>query len=434
MADVAAVLERTSREEWTTVVATVTRQVGGDVGLAEDATQEAFAEAAANWPARGIPDRPGAWLTVTARRRAIDLVRRDQARAAQHQRLAHEPQPDDGADGVVGEEDSGVVDDRLRLIFTCCHPALSLESRLALTLKTVVGLDVAQVARAFLTTEPTMYQRLVRAKRKIVAAGIPYRVPRADQLPERLTGVLHVVYLIFNEGHTTTDGTELVRPEVCAEAIRLARLLVALVPDDAETLGLLALLLLTDARRHARTDSRGDPVALEDQDRSRWDGDAIAEGTAVLDRALHYERPGPYQVQAAIAALHGDAPTFAMTDWAQIAALYHSLEAMDPSPVVRLNRAVAVAHASGAAPALELLAPLLGDDRLDSYAALHAAHAEILRLAGERARSSAAYARAIDLTDNTRQRHALTRRATVTRLPGHLGSSGTALGGSRRCR
>jgi RNA polymerase sigma-70 factor (ECF subfamily) len=351
---------------------------------------------------------------VTAKRRAIDRVRRDKARAARHERLAHEPSPADG-DAVtvdVGHEASGVHDDRLRLIFTCCHPALSLEARLALTLKTVAGLDVVQVARAFLTTEPTMYQRLTRAKRKIVAAGIPYRVPPDDQLAERLAGVLHVVYLIFNEGHTTTDGTELVDADVCAEAIRLARLLVDLMPDDAEALGLLALLLLTDARRGARTDASGDPIALEAQDRSRWDAGAIAEGTAVLDRALLLERPGPYQVQAAIAALHAEAPAFEATDWPQIAALYGSLESMDPSPIVRLNRAVAVARTDGPQPALALLAPLLGDERLDRYAAMHAAHAEILRLAGEVDAAARAYARAIELTDNSRQRAALTRRAT----------------------
>jgi RNA polymerase sigma-70 factor, ECF subfamily len=416
LVDVAAILDRTYREEWTTVVATVTRQVGGDIGLAEDAAQDAFAAAAAEWPERGVPDRPGAWLTVTAKRRAIDRVRREKSRAARHERLAHEPTVGDEeihAGDDVGHDSSIVEDDRLRLIFTCCHPALNLEARLALTLKTVAGLDVAQVARAFLTTEPTMYQRLTRAKRKIVAAGIPYRVPADDQLAERLSGVLHVVYLIFNEGHTTTDGTELVDPGICAEAIRLARLLAALVPDDAETLGLLALLLLTDARRDARTDASGDPVALEDQDRSRWDAEAIAEGVAVLDRALLLDRPGTYQVQAAIAALHGEAATFQATDWLQIAALYGSLESMDASPIVRLNRAVAVARADGPQPALALLAPLLGDERLERYAALHAAHAEILRLAGDAAAAATAYARAIELTDNSRQRAALTRRSCL---------------------
>jgi RNA polymerase sigma-70 factor (ECF subfamily) len=413
LVDVTAVLERTYREEWTTVVATVTRQVGGDIGLAEDAAQDAFTAAAAEWPTRGVPDRPGAWLTVTAKRRAIDRVRRDLARAARHERLAHEPAPDEHGDDVVdaGHDASGVGDDRLRLIFTCCHPALNLEARLALTLKTVAGLDVPQVARAFLTSEATMYQRLTRAKRKIVAARIPYRVPADDQLAERLSGVLHVVYLIFNEGHTTTDGTELVDAGICAEAIRLARLLVELMPDDAEVLGLLALLLLTDARRDARTDASGDPIALEDHDRSRWDAAAIAEGTAMLERALLRDRPGPYQVQAAIAALHGEAATFEATDWCQIAALYGALEAMDPSPIVRLNRAVAVAYADGPQPALAHLVALLDDERLHRYAALHAAHAEILHLAGDRAAAGAAYARAIELTDNDRQRAALTRRS-----------------------
>jgi RNA polymerase sigma-70 factor, ECF subfamily len=414
-------LERAYREEWAAVLATLTGQVGGDLALAEDAVADAFAAAAAEWPERGVPRRPGGWLTTVARRRAIDRLRREQTRVSHQSALDHlenlvrldQQLPPGEPDGV---DESSVGDDRLRLVFTCCHPALAPEARIALTLRSLGGLEVAHIARAFLTTEATMYQRLVRAKRKITAAGIPYRVPADDQLPERLAGVLRVVYLIYTEGHTATEGDVLVREPLCEEAIRLARVLVEVVPDHAETQGLLALLLLIDARRPARVDGDGSPVALEDQDRSRWDGERIAEGTTILHQALARRDPGPYQVQAAIAALHAEAASTAATDWEQIAALYAELERMDPSPVVTINRAVAVAQARGPEAGLEILAVMDADARVARYQPLHAARAELLRRAGDVQGALAAYRDAVAFTDNAREREALERRmATLAR-------------------
>jgi RNA polymerase sigma-70 factor (ECF subfamily) len=309
-----------------------------------------------------------------------------------------------------GHDRSSVGDDRLRLLFTCCHPALALDARVALTLRVVGGLAVAEVARALLTTETTMYQRLVRAKRKVKAAGIPYRVPPDEELPERLGGVLHVIHLVYTEGHVATAGDDLVRADLCEEAIRLARLVVDLVPD-AEAQGLLALLLLSDARRSARTTPDGSAVSLEDQDRSHWDRDAIAEGEIVLDHALGLGRPGPFQVQAAVAALHAQAPSWDATDWVQIAALYGELERMTPSPVVTINRAVALALADGPHVGLAVLDGLDVDERLDRYQPLHAARAELLARAGDTDGAAEAYRRAIALTGNAAERRALEARA-----------------------
>ncbi|UDY34688.1 RNA polymerase sigma factor [Dermatobacter hominis] len=406
-------IERAYREEWTALLATLAGQVGGDIGLAEDAVAEAFAAAAAEWPASGVPARPGGWLTTVARRRAIDALRRGRTRAATQAALELEAlvrDDDTPTAGDHGHDRSGVADDRLRLLFTCCHPALALDARVALTLRAVGGLEVPEIARAFLTTESTMYQRLVRAKRKVKAAGIPYRVPADDELPERLGGALHVLHLVYTEGHVATTGDDLVRADLCDEAIRLTRLVVELLPE-AEAHGLLALLLLTDARRPARTDADGTPISLEDQDRSVWDRDAVVEGTAVLDHALGRGTPGPFQVQGAIAALHAEAPSWDATDWPQIAALYGELERLAPSPVVTLNRAAALAMADGPHVGLGLLATLDGDARLDRYQPLHATRAELLARAGDVDGATDAYRRAIDLTQNPAERRALVARA-----------------------
>lgn len=418
-ADTAAhlAIERAYREEWTALLATLAGQVGGDVGLAEEAVADAFAAAAAEWPTSGVPARPGGWLTTVARRRAIDALRRDRTRTANQAALEHldalvRDDNDTPPADQHGHDRSSVADDRLRLLFTCCHPALALEARVALTLRAIGGLEVPEIARAFLTSETTMYQRLVRAKRKVKAAGIPYLVPADDELPGRLAGVLHVLHLVYTEGHVATTGDDLVRADLCQEAIRLSRLVAQLLPTQAEAHGLLALLLLTDARRPARTDDDGTPISLEEQDRSRWDRDAIAEGTAVLDHALGHAAPGPFQVQAAIAALHAEAPSWDRTDWPQIAALYAELNRLAPSPVVTLNQAAAVASADGPHVGLALLATLDGDDRLDRYQPLHATRAELLARAGDLDRAADAYRRAIELTRNPAERRALVARAT----------------------
>jgi RNA polymerase sigma-70 factor (ECF subfamily) len=408
-------VERAYRDDWTALVATLAGQLGGDIGLAEDSVAEAFAAAATAWPDAGVPDRPGGWLLTVARRRAIDALRRNETQIRNQAALEHlERQLRDGdttIEGTTAVDHRTIGDDRLRLVFTCCHPALALESRIALTMRTVAGLGIAEVARSFLVTEATMYQRVVRAKRKIIAAGIPYRVPSADELPERLGAVLHVVHLIYTEGHVATAGDELVRTDLCLEAIRLSRLLATLLPDEPEVLALLALLLLTDARRAARSDADGRPVSLEHHDRARWDRDAITEGTALLEHALRRSVPGPFQIQAAVAALHAEAPTWDATDWPQIAALYGELDRVAPSPVVRVNRAAAIAMADGPHVGLQLLGPLLDDGRLDRYQPLHATHAELLARAGDLSGAAAAYRRAIELTANGAERGALEQRA-----------------------
>jgi RNA polymerase sigma-70 factor (ECF subfamily) len=411
-----AVVERLFREEQGRAVATLIR-VLGDFDLAEEAVQEAFITALETWPARGIPDNPGAWITTTARNRAIDRLRRRRVLAEKAELLGRQAlieeelaaiDPDAALDGAASM--SPIVDDRLRLIFTCCHPALAMDARVALTLRTLGGLSTPEIARAFLVPEATLAQRLVRAKRKIRDAGIPYRVPDDHALPERLDGVLRVLYLVFNEGYGASTGDRLVRRELSAEAIRLVRVLVSLMPDEPEAIGLLALMLLHDARRETRTGPAGELVLLEDQDRGRWDRARIEEGQALLERAMRMRRVGPYQLQAAIASLHDGAPSADETDWPQIAALYRILGDMQPSPVVELNRAVAVAMADGPAAGLAIVDRIAASGQLDDYPYLHSTRADLLRRLGRRVEAGEAYRRALELTANTPERSFLEGR------------------------
>jgi RNA polymerase sigma-70 factor (ECF subfamily) len=407
------VVDRLFREEQGRAVATLIR-VLGDFDLAEEAVQDAFIAALEVWPDRGIPANPGAWITTTARNRAIDRLRRRRRLRDKTEELGRDAAIE--AELVAIESGSGtedempIADDRLRLIFTCCHPALPMDGRVALTLRTLGGLTTPEIARAFLVPEPTLAQRLVRAKRKIRAAGIPYRVPPRELLHERLDGVLKVLYLVFNEGYSASSGDALVRRELSAEAIRLARIVVTLLPDEPEAAGLLALMLLHDARREARVDPRGDLVLLEDQDRDRWDADRMDEGRALVGRTLRLGRAGPYQIQAAIAALHDEAPTWAATDWPQIAELYRRLLAIEPSPVVELNLGVAVAMDQGPAVGLALIDGLAANGSLEAYPYLHAARADLLRRLGRRSEAVTAYRTALELTDNRAERAFLQRR------------------------
>jgi RNA polymerase sigma-70 factor, ECF subfamily len=405
------------RSEWGRVVATLIR-VTGDWDLAEECAQDAFARALERWPRDGVPRNPGAWLTTTARNRALDRLRRIASGAAKLEEVAVISRPGASDDGDDGIQDSGIEDDRLRLIFTCCHPALSRDAQVALTLRTLAGLTTAEIARAFLVPESTMAQRLVRAKHKIRNAGIPYRVPPGYLLPERTGAILAVLYLLFNEGYSATSGAELVRAGLCAEAMRLARTLVGLMPDEPEAMGLLALLLLTDARRAARVDEAGDLVPLEEQDRTRWDAAAISEGLDRLDAALRRRRPGPYQVQAAIAACHAAAPDASATDWVEIAALYRELVRMMPTPVVELNRAVAVGMADGPEAGLRLVDALDDSGALSGYHLLSATRADLLRRLGRPAEAAVSYRIALALAATDAERRYLARRLAQTSEPG----------------
>ncbi|MDB5309337.1 MAG: polymerase sigma-70 factor, subfamily protein [Gemmataceae bacterium] len=410
-----SILDQVFRRESGRVLAGLIRRLG-DFDLAEDALQDACAKALEVWPRDGLPDNPAAWLTAVARRRSVDLVRRRKTAPAPVADLHDVPaQAPEGDDASI----PAVEDDRLRLLFTCCHPALAQPAQVALALRTLGGLSTREIARAFVEPEPTTAQRLVRAKQKIRGAGIPYVVPTKDDLPGRLAAVLEVIYLIFNEGYSATEAASYLRPELCAEAIRLGRVAVELLPDEPEARGLLALMLLTDARRPARTSPGGEFIPLEDQDRAAWDRTAIAEGTAVLDLALPYRRPGPYQIQAAIASLHDNAPTAGQTDWPQISGLYGALLRHAPTPVVELNAAVAVAMTGRIEDGLSWIESLDARGVLTDYYLLPAAKADLLRRAGRYEEAGTAYRRALELVRNPAERAFLEWRAREI-AGGHL--------------
>jgi RNA polymerase sigma-70 factor, ECF subfamily len=406
VADVEQAIIRVHQEEWARVVASLTRRFG-DLDIAEEAAAEAFATAVERWPAEGVPPNPGAWLTTTANRKAIDRIRRENKRHDKHKeaRMVYDDDPP--------EPLGSIDDDRLRLIFICCHPALAMQARVALTLRMVGGLTVPEIARAFLVPETTLEQRITRAKAKINAARIPYRVPAAEDLPARVTGVLAVLYLVFNEGYLATGpDTDPVRHDLTAEAIRLTRLIRALMPDDGEVAGLLALMLLTEARRTARVSASGELVTLDEQDRGAWDATMVAEGHRLVRERLAAAAagvaPGHYQILAAINAVHTSARDVRDTDWSQVLALYDQLVSLDPSPIIALNRAIAVAELDGPEVALAAVDRL--DDKLAGYHAYHATRADLLRRLGQSQQSRAAYDKAIELAGNTAETAYLTRR------------------------
>ena len=411
MDDFRGVVEKTFRQESGRIIASLIR-ISGSFDLAEEAMQDALTAALTRWPTQGIPDNPAAWITTAAHRRLIDYARRARTRREKEEEVLRETERDAAAD--PDPCDMSFPDDRLRLIFTCCHPALNSEAQVALTLRTLGGLTTPEIARAFLLPEPTLAQRLVRAKRKIQNARIPYEVPPEHLLPERLASVRSVIYLIFNEGYAATSGDSLIRRELCSEAIRLARTLCELMPRDAESVGLLALMLLHDSRREARISPEGELVPLEEQDRSLWDAQRIREGLEKIEAALRLGRIGPYQLQAAIAAVHAQAQTPQQTDWRQIAALYGELERISPSPVVALNRAVAVAMSEGLETGLRLIDELGAGGELKDYYLFYAARADLLRRMGRLQEAAEAYQRTLALTANAVERRYLRRRLRET--------------------